>query len=128
MAEHLTEASAEQFAEPMFERQFPQLAPRRTVPSRDFEPTVLRNSRTDANTMNDSWETDIGGLLAELADVQSALLETLHEKRQHPGDERSRRRWRRWPGASSSSSIGLQACHDRRQQLLGTGRRRRAAG
>jgi hypothetical protein len=26
LAEHLTEASAEQFAEPMFERQFPRLA------------------------------------------------------------------------------------------------------
>jgi hypothetical protein len=31
--------------------------------------------------MNDNWETDIAGLLAELADVQTALLELLAEKR-----------------------------------------------
>ena len=74
--------------------------------------------------MNDSWETEIGGLLAELADVQSALLETLHEKRQilatsdHAAlaamAEREQQLIER-----------LQACQDRRQQLLVAGRRRR---
>ena len=34
------------------------------------------------HTMNDNWESEIGGLLAELADVQTALLGTLSEKRQ----------------------------------------------
>jgi len=32
--------------------------------------------------MENNWETDIGGLLTELAQVQSELLETLHEKRE----------------------------------------------
>jgi hypothetical protein len=31
--------------------------------------------------MSDQWESEIGAILTELADVQGALLETLHEKR-----------------------------------------------
>jgi flagellar biosynthesis/type III secretory pathway chaperone len=67
--------------------------------------------------MNDAWENDIASLLAELADVQTALLAMLTEKRQllASGDQ------------EALVSIGqreqqlvdrLQACHDRRQQLL----------
>jgi hypothetical protein len=67
--------------------------------------------------MSENWEIDIGGLLSELADIQSALLETLHEKR-------------RMIAANDHASLAsiavreqslierLQACHDRRQQLL----------
>jgi hypothetical protein len=67
--------------------------------------------------MNDGWESDIGGLLAELADVQSALLETLNEKRQILATS----------DHAALASIAsreqklidrLQACHQRRQQLL----------
>lgn len=67
--------------------------------------------------MNDSYEGEIGALLAELADVQSALLTVLGEKRTllMTGD------------VDALTSIGsreadlavrLQACHERRQQLL----------
>jgi hypothetical protein len=67
--------------------------------------------------MNDNWETDIAGLLAELADVQTALLELLAEKRTllASADQASL-------AALASREQGLlgrlQACHDRRQQLL----------
>jgi len=67
--------------------------------------------------MNDTYESEIGALLAELADVQSGLLAVLSEKRQLlvAGD------------VDALSAIGareqelavrLQACHDQRQQLL----------
>jgi len=67
--------------------------------------------------MNDSWESDIAELLAELSDVQGALLDTLHEKR-------------RILAASDHEALAamapreqqlierLQACHSRRQQML----------
>jgi flagellar biosynthesis/type III secretory pathway chaperone len=67
--------------------------------------------------MNDSWENEIGALLTELADVQSALLGVLTEKRQllatndHEAltamAEREQHLLER-----------LQACHERRQELL----------
>src|SRR5262245_39123595 len=67
--------------------------------------------------MSDSWETEIGSLLAELADVQSALLETLHEKRQilATNDHAALA-----PMAEREEAVvgRLQACLDRRQQLL----------
>ncbi len=67
--------------------------------------------------MNDSYESEIGALLAELADVQSALLGVLSEKRQllSAGE------------LAPLSAIAareqelanrLQACHDQRKQLL----------
>jgi hypothetical protein len=72
--------------------------------------------------MNDNWESEIAALLAELSDVQGALLESLHEKRKllaandlegltsiAPREQRLVER--------------LQACHERRQQMLS-----RAAG
>jgi hypothetical protein len=68
--------------------------------------------------MNDSaWETDIAALLAELADVQSALLAVLTEKRQMlaAGDT----------AALAAMSVReqalidrLQACQQHRQALL----------
>ena len=67
--------------------------------------------------MIDTWETDIGALLTELADVQSALLSILGEKRQilAAGNHE----------ALTAMAVReqqlvdrLQACHDRRQQLL----------
>jgi hypothetical protein len=67
--------------------------------------------------MTDNWETDIGGLLTELADVQSALLEALHEKRRLLAADDH--------GALASLADRerallerLQACHERRQLLL----------
>ncbi|HVT26650.1 MAG TPA: flagellar export chaperone FlgN [Lacipirellulaceae bacterium] len=67
--------------------------------------------------MNDSWEGEIGALLAELADVQTALLNTLNEKRQllMSGNV---------DGLAAMSAredelaARLQACHEQRQQLL----------
>ena len=67
--------------------------------------------------MNDTWETDIAALLTELADVQSVLLALLGEKRGAlaAGD------------SEALLAIGdreqrlverLQACHDRRQEML----------
>jgi hypothetical protein len=67
--------------------------------------------------MNDSWEGEIGALLAELAEVQTGLLSTFADKRRHlaAGDQaallgmQSRER---------ELADRLQACHERRQQLL----------
>ena len=67
--------------------------------------------------MSDRWDTEIGGLLTELADVQSALLETLHEKRRILATNDHQ--------ALTSMAVReqvlierLQACQDRRQELL----------
>ena len=67
--------------------------------------------------MNDTWESDIAGLLAELADVQSALLGVLGEKRQvlATGQHES---LAALAGREQELADRLQACHDRRQQLL----------
>ncbi len=67
--------------------------------------------------MSDNWESEIGALLTELADVQSALLEALHEKRRilassdHEGLTAM---------ASREQALveRLQSCHERRQMLL----------
>lgn len=67
--------------------------------------------------MNDSWESEIGGLLAELAEVQATLLAVLEEKRRLlvAGDQAAL-------SAMSSQeqelANRLKACHERRQQLL----------
>jgi flagellar biosynthesis/type III secretory pathway chaperone len=67
--------------------------------------------------MNDTWETDIAALLADLADVQGAILATLTEKRQilakgdHEGLAAISRR-------EQQLLDRLQACHQRRQELL----------
>ena len=67
--------------------------------------------------MNDSYESEIGALLAELAEVQSALLGVLGEKRLLLMEQ----------NIDALTAIGareeqlaarLQACHERRQQLL----------
>ena len=50
--------------------------------------------------MNDNWESEIGGLLGELADVQTALLGTLSEKRLHV--------WRRAITAALSAMAGRE--------------------
>jgi flagellar biosynthesis/type III secretory pathway chaperone len=67
--------------------------------------------------MSDTWATEIGALLAELSDVQTDLLAVLAEKRE-------------MLAASNLDALHemtareqllldrLQACHDRRQQLL----------
>jgi len=67
--------------------------------------------------MNDSWESEIGALLTELADVQSALLGVLTEKRQMlaANDHQA------LPAMAVREQQlldRLQACHERRQQLL----------
>jgi hypothetical protein len=67
--------------------------------------------------MSDNWESEIGALLAELADVQSALLEALNEKRRilASGDHQALA-----PMAGREQELlgRLQACQERRQQLL----------
>lgn len=67
--------------------------------------------------MNDTWETEIGGLLGDLADVQSAVLAALSEKRRllMAGDQAALSAM-----ASREQELArrLKACHERRQQLL----------
>jgi flagellar biosynthesis/type III secretory pathway chaperone len=67
--------------------------------------------------MTMSWEKDIGGLLSELADVQSALLAVLKEKRQllAAGDHES---LAAIAVREQALLERLQACHQCRQQLL----------
>jgi hypothetical protein len=67
--------------------------------------------------MSDSWETEIGGLLAELADVQSSLLETLHEKRQMLATN-DHAALAAMAEREQALVERLQACQERRQQLL----------
>ena len=67
--------------------------------------------------MNDSYEGEIGALLAELADVQSALLIVLSEKRAllvaSDIDALTAIGSR-----EEELAVRLQACHEQRQQLL----------
>ena len=67
--------------------------------------------------MNDSYESEIGALLAELADVQSALLTVLGEKRMllMAGDVDA---LTAIGDREEELAVRLQACHERRQQLL----------
>ena len=67
--------------------------------------------------MNDNWESEIGGLLGELAEVQSSLLATLSEKRSYlvAGDQVA---LEGMAGREQELADRLQACHERRQQLL----------
>jgi hypothetical protein len=67
--------------------------------------------------MNDNWETEIGELLGELADVQTALLGTLNDKRQHlaAGDQAA---LSAMAGRQQELASRLQACQERRQELL----------
>jgi hypothetical protein len=67
--------------------------------------------------MDDSWETEIGALLAELADVQSALLAVLSEKRQLLATS-DHAALPAMAGREQQLLDRLQACHERRQQLL----------
>lgn len=67
--------------------------------------------------MNESWESEIGGLLAELAEVQSALLGALDEKRRLlvAGDQAA---LVAMGTREQELASRLQGCHERRQQLL----------
>jgi flagellar biosynthesis/type III secretory pathway chaperone len=67
--------------------------------------------------MDDTWESDIGGLLGELAEVQTALLGALNDKRQHivAGDQAA---LSAMAEREQKLADRLQACHERRQQLL----------
>ena len=67
--------------------------------------------------MNDTYESEIGALLAELADVQSGLLDVLGEKRKLivAGNVEA---LSAMAGREQELADRLQACHDRRQQLL----------
>jgi hypothetical protein len=67
--------------------------------------------------MNDTYESEIGALFGELADVQSALLSVLSEKRALliTSDIEALTAI----GAREEAlAVRLQACHDQRQQLL----------
>ncbi len=67
--------------------------------------------------MSEGWETEIGELLAELSDVQRALLETLHEKRRILATN-NHQALTAMTAREHALIDRLQACHDRRQQLL----------
>jgi flagellar biosynthesis/type III secretory pathway chaperone len=63
------------------------------------------------------WETDIAGLLGELADVQSALLAVLSEKRALLASA-DHAALATVTGREQQLVARLQACHDRRQAML----------
>lgn len=67
--------------------------------------------------MNDSYESEIGALLAELADVQSSLLAVLSEKRALivRGDVEA---LTAIGSREADLAARLQACHEHRQLLL----------
>ena len=67
--------------------------------------------------MSDGWESEIGNLLTELADVQSALLETLHEKRRILATN-DHQALSAMAEREQALIERLQACHNRRQDLL----------
>jgi hypothetical protein len=67
--------------------------------------------------MNDTYESEIGTLLAELADVQSAVLSVLSEKRQLLMKNDVDALLAIAP-REQELAARLQACHERRQQLL----------
>ena len=56
--------------------------PQRRLTRLNVDCSFATFGRSVPHTMNDNWETEIAELLAELADVQSALLGVLAEKRQ----------------------------------------------
>ncbi len=68
-------------------------------------------------TMNDTYESEIGALLTELADVQSALFGALGEKRQMlvVGNIEA---LTAMAVREQELAARLQACHEHRQQLL----------
>ena len=68
--------------------------------------------------MNDSWESEIGGLLAELADVQSALLGDAAREAADAGERAITQALAAMAGREQQLVERLQACHERRQQLL----------
>jgi hypothetical protein len=67
--------------------------------------------------MNDNWEIEIGGLLSELSEVQTALLGSLAEKRKHlvAGDHEA---LTAMAAGEQQLAERLHACHQRRQELL----------
>jgi flagellar biosynthesis/type III secretory pathway chaperone len=68
--------------------------------------------------MTDNWEGDIAALLAELAEVQTALLSTLAQKRRLIA-ARDQAALAAMAGPEQELLQRLQACHERRQLLLG---------
>jgi hypothetical protein len=67
--------------------------------------------------MNDAWESDIGGLLTELAEVQTSLLATLGEKRKLLVS-RDKDALMAMSTREQELADRLQACNVRRQELL----------
>jgi hypothetical protein len=67
--------------------------------------------------MNDTWESDIASLLTDLAEVQSALLALLAEKR-HLLATSDHQALSVMSGREQQLVDRLQACHAQRQQLL----------
>ncbi len=67
--------------------------------------------------MNESWESEIGGLLAELAEVQTTLLGVLEEKRRLlvAGDQAA---LAAMAAREQELAERLQLCHEQRQQML----------
>src|SRR4051794_26040661 len=67
--------------------------------------------------MSDIWEGEIGALLAALAEVQTALLGTLSEKRRLLA-ARDQPALAAMAGREQELAARLQACHEHRQSLL----------
>ncbi len=67
--------------------------------------------------MSNNWETEIGDLLGELADVQRELLDSIAEKRRVLASN-NHELLHAIAGREHELLARLQACHERRQQLL----------
>jgi hypothetical protein len=67
--------------------------------------------------MNDTWESDIAALLTDLAEVQSAVLDLLAEKRQVLATS-DHQALSAMTAREQQLADRLQACHVQRQQLL----------
>jgi hypothetical protein len=67
--------------------------------------------------MNDQWEFDIASLLAELTEVQTALLGLLSEKRQLLATS-DHQALTAMAGREQQLIDRLKTCHERRQELL----------
>jgi hypothetical protein len=70
-----------------------------------------------ATNMNDTYESEIGALLADLAEVQSELLGVLNEKRQLLMKNNVDALLAIAP-REQALAARLQSCHERREQLL----------
>jgi flagellar biosynthesis/type III secretory pathway chaperone len=74
-------------------------------------------------TKETGWETDVAGLLDELSDVQSELLEVLQAKRECMASNDAKGMVELHPRTEMLCDR-LRSCHDRREELLAQAKQR----